>query len=521
MAETANTNDRGGYDYKFVDPPSDTLVCKICHYPSREPHLSGCCGHTFCKSCLEGAKKATAIAYTCPICRNEQFITMPNKQVDRAVKGLRVFCTNKKEGCEWQGEVNDINDHLKKITGCQFEEVTCPNKCGQTKERQLLTKHVEKECPFRKVNCQYCHTAAQYQFIEGEHKEQCPRFPIACPNKCEVGSVPRDHLEEHVKMCPLELIQCEYHMVGCEERMVRKDQENHNREKMEEHMSLTISHLPSIQQKVASIQVATMKDLDSKISQANDEVAVSKHQLSIIAKNIADAQQDTIKIISQTIKKQNKATWFYGSCVVSIVIVLLAIYIHSTQGRIAELETKLEQKTKQIKQLQLLTWNAELIYNASKFLSHPSDNRIAPVIVKMNEFSKKKKDGINWMSEPFYTHSKGYKLYLDVEANGYETVWGTHLSVFLFLKRGPYDDQLEWPLRIHGKIKLLNQISDSEHKIMTEHNTVNDKINSTHPVALLNAHFNFISFNELNKTTDTHQYVKDDSIFFEVDVTLH
>ena len=51
----------GGYDYQFVETPSDMLVCKICQYPSREAHLSACCGHTFCKSCLEGAKKATII----------------------------------------------------------------------------------------------------------------------------------------------------------------------------------------------------------------------------------------------------------------------------------------------------------------------------------------------------------------------------------------------------------------------------------------------------------------------------
>ena len=31
------------------------------------------------------------------------------------------------------------------------------------------------------------------------------------------GSVPRDDVEEHMTMCPLELIQCEYHVVGCEE----------------------------------------------------------------------------------------------------------------------------------------------------------------------------------------------------------------------------------------------------------------------------------------------------------------
>ena len=100
---------------------------------------------------------------------------------------------------------------------------------------------------------------------EGEHKKQCPKFPIACPNKCEAGSVPRDDVKEHIKMCPLELIQCEYHVVGCKERMAHKDQRKHNKEKMEEHLSFTTNYLFSTQQKVENIEM--VKDLAMEISQ--------------------------------------------------------------------------------------------------------------------------------------------------------------------------------------------------------------------------------------------------------------
>ena len=85
----------GGYDYEFVKTPSDTLICSVCFLPSREPNLSACCGHTFCKSCFEGSKKFSNI---CPMCRSEKFTTMLNKQADRAIRGLHVFCTNKNKG---------------------------------------------------------------------------------------------------------------------------------------------------------------------------------------------------------------------------------------------------------------------------------------------------------------------------------------------------------------------------------------------------------------------------------------
>ena len=164
MAIATTPNDVGGYEYQFVDTPSDMFVCKICQYPSREPHLSGCCGHTFCKSCLEAARRPTTITKTCTICRDEEYTTIPNKQVDRTIRSLRVFCTNKEKGCEWQGEVNDIINHLGNSDGCQFEDVTCSNDCGKCLQRQYLTGHVEDERVRRKVDCQYCHITGEHRF---------------------------------------------------------------------------------------------------------------------------------------------------------------------------------------------------------------------------------------------------------------------------------------------------------------------------------------------------------------------
>ena len=310
----------GGYDYEFAVTIPDRLICKVCHFPSRDPCLSVCCGHTFCKSCSDAARCVTK---ACPTCRDDHFPVVQNKQSDREIKSLCIFCSNKKDGCEWQGELNDINNHLGNSDGCQFEEVKCSNECGKMIERRYLTSHVDTECPRRKVNCQYCHDTGEHQFIEGQHKEECPKLPLPCPNKCEVGSVPRknmkahrrvckleivkclnscskqlerqyliahmetecpnrtvecthchilgphsqikgpphrklcpklplpcpnkcevgnvprEDMEAHRKECPLEMIQCEYHSVGCEVRMARKDMEKHENEKMKEHLMMT------------------------------------------------------------------------------------------------------------------------------------------------------------------------------------------------------------------------------------------------------------------------------------------
>ena len=106
----AKSSENGGYDYKFVDTTPDRYVCNICHLPSRDPYLTTCCGHVFCKSCLDESKKAVAESNVCPVCREEDFMAYVNKQLDREIKSLHVMCKNKERGFEWEGELNDINN---------------------------------------------------------------------------------------------------------------------------------------------------------------------------------------------------------------------------------------------------------------------------------------------------------------------------------------------------------------------------------------------------------------------------
>ena len=743
MAVATTPNDGGGYEYQFVDTPLDMFVCKICQYPSREPHLSACCGHTFCKSCLETAKKSTTISKACPICRDEEFITFHNKQADRAIRSLHVFCTNKEKGCEWQGEVNDIINHLGNSDGCQFEdvtcsndcgkclqrqyltghvedecvrrkvncqychitgehqfiegehkdqcpkfpiacpnkceansipredidehrkmcpleEVTCPNDCGMTLQQQYLTTHVKMECPRLKVDCQYCHITGEHQFIEGEHKEQCPKFPIACPNKCEVGSVPRDDIEEHIKMCPLELIQCEYHVVGCEERMARKDQKKHNKEKMEEHLSFTTRQLTNTQHNLANSQVeavdskdklttkiiqtgkdlattkqhlssavktidqliqrlqqterdtasqlekykdeftmrieqeqneskeqlaVTKDDLTLKLQRTENELIITKQELAVIKIEIKDDLTQQLAVTKQEAKKtkdeltqkltstqrdlnttkQQLATTCQNLTKAEKEHITLAANTDeilakletkfqtkiteietAAQKRITELETKLEQKSKLLEDVLFsdkdlwwkminsssskqktqqieqsvsdpnIFWYNTVNYQASKL---SSGDQVTSVIVKMSEYAKKKSDGVWWYSDSFYTHHKGYKMCLYVYAG-----WTTgYMTVYLVLMKGPYDDQLRWPLKGHCEVKLLNQISNSEHhlgngeywddghKRVPSGERCRYKMWSSHQ---------FISHEHLHKITPTCQYLKDDSIFLQVDYKL-
>ena len=124
--------------------------------------------------------------------------------------------------------------------------------------------------------------------------------------------------------------------------------------------------------------------------------------------------------------------------------------------KISELKLKLLQ----LKRILVFTWNDELI-SQSSMLS--SGDQFVPVIVKMSEYTKKKREKIQWYSDPFYSHRKGYRMCLCVDVANSWPYSGSNLSVWLYLLKGSYDDQLEWPLKGHCEVKLLNQISNSEH----------------------------------------------------------
>ena len=164
--------------------------------------------------------------------------------------------------CPNKCEVGSVprEDIMKHREECPLEVINCSNDCGEKLKRRLLSIHTETKCPCRKINCQYCHDTGEYQFIEGQHKEECPKLPLLCPNKCEVGSVPREDMEAHRKECPLEMIQCEYYSVGCEIRMARKDQEKHKKENMEDHLMKT-NHILTNKLTVALQRISTLEAL--------------------------------------------------------------------------------------------------------------------------------------------------------------------------------------------------------------------------------------------------------------------
>ncbi len=61
-----------------------------------------------------------------------------------------------------------------------------------------------------------------------------------------------------------------------------------------------------------------------------------------------------------------------------------------------------------------------------------------------------------WISDPFYSGPRGYKMCLEVYENGVEEVRGKYCSVFIRLMEGDFDGELPWPCRGSANVVLLN-----------------------------------------------------------------
>ena len=142
-----------------------------------------------------------------------------------------------------------------------------------------------------------------------------------------------------------------------------------------------------------------------------------------------------------------------------------------------------------------------------------------PWVIKMEGFQEKKPKN-DWFSDPVYSHFGGYKMCLNVCANGNGDVKGTHVSVFICMMRGDNDDNLKWPFKGTIKVSLLNQLEDWQHcskETWSPNNDGSGRVTGKERAASGWGYSKFISHQDLQTVGENCQYLKDNTLFFRVD----
>ena len=157
-----------------------------------------------------------------------------------------------------------------------------------------------------------------------------------------------------------------------------------------------------------------------------------------------------------------------------------------------------------------------------------------PFDFTMTEFKSKKKNDVDWYSPPFYTHTHGYRMCINVNANGCRDGKGTGLSVFAYLMHGPYDDDLMWPFQGIITIQLLNQLEDGNHHKYTIYfnrttaPTIINMVTTGERAGDGGGTTTFLPHTQLDlNSKGNYQYLRDDQLKFRVckasnlDLTSH
>ena len=188
---------------------------------------------------------------------------MHNKGLERSLRELEVYCTNRKVGCEWVGKLGVLEHHLnvnpeleKQLEGCGIVEAKCVHaNCGQFFQRRFLGNHQADECPKRPFSCDYCREYESiFEDVAYKHYPVCKCYPLPCPNNCTPYAIERQNLQDHLdKDCPLQVVNCDFQYAGCEAKVPRKD--------MPAHLAENYSH------------ITLLAVLNQRLAQKNDHMA--------------------------------------------------------------------------------------------------------------------------------------------------------------------------------------------------------------------------------------------------------
>ena len=560
----------GGYDYDFVESPPDRLVCKICQSPCREAQLTECCGHVFCKCCLSKLRSSATVSQACPTCREEPFNAFVQREADREIKALKVYCPNKKDGCGWTGELVSIVKHnpLQQCGRC--------DKCDDVIHYSDI--HLPTNCP---CYCPHCDTTADREVISSEHKEKCNKCPLRCPNNCGQDDILQECMDDHKKVCPREMIQCEYQ---CGARVARNEVEKHN----QEHIQLAhavLSELKTAQLRSAETNAFPIKphfttiilviviaiqttlllssyytttdlslrqarllieELQNNISQNVEELTRAKSHIVQLQNDIIDLKvketkhlenlrqaKSLVKQLQNEIKDLKvKKTEYLEDLKQSESLVkwlqndmkdLKAKHSEElTNCKSGELKSQLNHVLSLLKSAYISyisKHDDESLWPLKLFISDEISDQVAPAaILKMSDFAKRKENKEQWYSKPFFAFQQGYQMCLNVYTDGIYDGEATHVSVYLYLMKGPPDDKLDqsshWPLSGTFTIELLNQLNNNDHysrKVTFRASTPSD----VDAYDTGRGYDQFISHDILLHRND-NKYLKNDALYFRI-----
>ena len=346
--------------------------------------------------CLDRVKRD---GKPCPLCNEKNFSTMLHKKLVREVNALVVRCPQKELGCEWEGELSQVQTHLYprvdvptelescstavSAKGCRYVPVACAYKCGVELQRGLLAEH---------------------------ERDACPKRPI----EMQVASL--THMLERILV---------------NNQLLRKELDEVRQSHRNEIKQLRLQH---------------EQDLEEVKKKYCEILEHSKSQQQVVMKAV-DVVMQTVQQ-EENLKEKLKA---------EVKNDLEKLVERRSQSLKAEVRNDMEKSVEQKNQL-LKTEVRQIVDQKIRSLSvRTMPLPVPPFYFTLNNIEHYKENNFCWYSDPFYSHPGGYKLTIAIYPNGRSTGLETHLSVFVNIVCGEFDDQLKWPCNLEVSIEAWKQ----------------------------------------------------------------
>ena len=248
----------------FVQPLPDFLMCEMCDDVLINPHLTDCCDHSYCKSCI-----SEVTSKRCPKCRKKFERLTADLQSARIISEQEIKCPYHKHKCSWTGFVEDIEKHL---LACQYRPTECPYGCGKSYERRNMLIHVNLECELGLIKCQDCDKLMSLSEYTSHLNDD-----TSCPNGC-AEPVSMETLEDHMTNCLLRKLKCKFAECGCAEDVMLNEMERHLNDAVHNHLNLLCDELVSVKQQTKQLEQQLMEErqarilLEKKVTELNEKL---------------------------------------------------------------------------------------------------------------------------------------------------------------------------------------------------------------------------------------------------------
>ena len=331
-----------------------------------------------------------------------------------------MYCTIKKRGCGWTGLLGQLEEHLDPDKeGCQLVDTKCPLNCSLAVPKNELQHHMEQLCNKREHVCQHCGFKATYEEVVNIHLPECKYVPLRCPNHCGV-TCERENMEDHLKMCRLEEVACEFSGVGCEDRFPRENEEEHIHHKSQSHLSMTAATLVTVNQQ-----------LQHRVQDQQDKIKGTKTRKKDHEKKFMDQEK---KFMDQEKKIQDQEKMLYEQK--------------------QKMDQKIQEQDQNVQDLQKTLQEKEHL--SQKLEMRISQLEIQNILSKrftVENFSKRK---TRIRTPGMYTHIPGYKFHIAILPTRASRCTNEAMLAYVYMEQGEYDNQLVWPAKARFTL-LVNQ----------------------------------------------------------------